>query len=231
MLTTFGTESCSPKHALNTRRQLHPRHLWICKTRSWLGRLNRHDGGGSTTSSRSRQEQRQGASVSPCSPYSPCSLLLSLALSCSLLLSLALSCSLSLSLTLSLSLSYSLSLSLTLSLSYSLSFTLSLFLSDVDKRSPVAGSREECVAGQQTQLLHTKRETATAVQLRNRKSQTSRWNPATLTRESTQNQRHEARNAPSPAFNWHLFSATAIQPTWVSTTRTPAPDTIPSATR
>ena len=33
----------------------------------------------------------------------------------------------------------------------------------------------------------------------NRKSQHYRWNPVTLTRESAQNQRHEARTTPSPA--------------------------------
>ena len=51
------------------------------------------------------------------------------------------------------------SLSLLLSLSYSLSLSL------LDMRSPLAGSREECVAGQQTGvgLPHTRRETATAV--------------------------------------------------------------------
>ena len=44
----------------------------------------------------------------------------------------------------------------------------------------------------------------------------------TLRREFTQNQRHETRNAPSPAFHWHMFCATAVP--WVSTTlqtRTP----------
>ena len=82
-------------------------------------------------------------------------------------------------------------------------------------KSPVVESREECVAGQQTGagLSHIRRETATAVQLRNRKSQTCRWNRVTLTREFTQKRRHEARNAPSPAFHWHLFCAAAVQPT------------------
>ena len=108
-----------------------------------------------------------------------------------------------------------------LSLSLSLHLSLALYLSLLPSPSPspslpsVPRSREECVAGQQTgaALSHTRRKTATAVQLRTRKTQTSRWNPVTLTREFTQNQRHEARNAPSPAFHWHLFCATAVQPT------------------
>ena len=61
-------------------------------------------------------------------------------------------------------------------LPFFLSSFLPFFLSDVNMRSPVAGSREEYVAGQHTGagLPHTRRETATAVQLRSRKNQTSR---------------------------------------------------------
>ena len=149
------------------------------------------------------------------------SLLLSVSLSLFPSLCFPLSVSLSLFPSLCFPLSVSLSLfpspcfPLSLSLSLPLSFSPSLLLSDVDMWSPVAGSREECVAGQQmgVGLSHTRRETATAVQLRNRKKpNTVAGNPATLTRESAQNQRHEARNAPSPAFHWHLFCATAIKP-------------------
>ena len=140
---------------------------------------------------------------------------LSHSLTHSLSLSLTLSLTLSLSLTLILSLFLSFSLSLSFFLSLSLSLSLSLTHSDVDVRSPVAGRvRSAWPDNRRCPSSPTQNaETATAVQLKNRKSQTSRWNPVTLTREFTQNQRHEARNAPSPAFHWHLFCATAIQPT------------------
>ena len=128
----------------------------------------------------------------------------------------ALFLSLSLTLTLTLTLPLTLILTFTLLLPPSLthSLTLSLFLSDVDMRSPVSGSREMCVAGQQTgsQPPHTSRNKHCCLS-EETKIHHCRCGSTTLTREPTQNLRHEARNAPSPAFHWHLFCATAFQPT------------------